>query len=1182
MRNFGVIHLRVIIAWIFIGLVLSSCIRGKFELRRKDSATQETGEPVAQQLLAVTSNKANGVYGSGDEIDIRLRFARAVTVTGIPSVRLETGTSDAIATYASGSGTDEIVFLYAPQQGHATKDLDVHASAQVDLNGGSIVDSEDQSSIATGLPQGSDPKSLASNKDLAIDEAAPVVGELMISTEDITTLTMRARWSAADDTGTAKENLEYKVFFSTANNITNFADAEANGTVLVNWVKNVYSATKSGLTANTTYYFAVFVRDQKGYVSAYTPKSATTEQFCGGNGTVGTPYQICTLGDLHSVRDYLSAYFVVNNNIDASETSTWNDGAGWEPIGLSPRFTGNFNGQHYRISSLFINRPTTTYVGLFGYVEGLTLSSIGLLNVNISGGDYVGGVVGRDHWNAQISYVYSTGKVSGTGDHVGGVLGGGSTSDIADSFSFADVTGATSVGGFAGLLNSGGTITRGFATGTVTASGANVGGMLGICDCTVTRSYAMGNVESTSSAQGAGGFIGRTGTTTISYSFAKGNIKVNRGNGVGGFVGWMGGGTISYSFAEGHVSVTSLPAAGIGGFAGRLIPGTINYSMSTGKVITPGVGGSAVGDTAHVSSVLTGVYGHDRSGLNCIGADVAGQTCTHFATGTVKPDDPISLHPIFNFVRTRYSLGNTTRKISLADEKAYKIWGGCNSEGAAVNITVDDQSASNQDFTRSTTCSNLSWSIALDFSAGSDGTYVVTVDQTGAGAKTITLSKDTAFCKANTTDNASGFAGDIATYNGSSAANAYRICNGAQFDRIRNNVSTAAFYRLENAIDLGTAMRTPLSDNSAGTCTPRFCAALEGNGFFVRNAFIIAPSSDYVSLVGFGGDSTASQHIRNFGVEDSIFIGANNINAIIQVNDVSGGKAVISGLYTNAHVNAITSNAYGLIRTDDTPVSDSMAHTQAISGGPGAQAFGSGNANYSRIYATGNMIASNGTSGLGPNRCTECFATGTGIAESVGGFIIRSGGFSGAAFSGSAISNSYATGHVIFSGAAGTSNYGGGFSGEVNNGSVLDKIYATGMVLSTGHASDTLGGLYGYYNVTPGATVSNSFAAGSMHSRGVSEGGLIGRRINQAGAIVSNSYFWDNALAPTVCIGLDSTGANPTCDEPGATLPARFTGNVGDVPAGGTREPLSSWDFTTPIWKFNTNGSLPILNWYVE
>ncbi|MBY0452088.1 MAG: fibronectin type III domain-containing protein, partial [Bdellovibrionaceae bacterium] len=77
-------------------------------------------------------------------------------------------------------------------------------------------------------------------------------------TADAMTLT----WAAKDDLS-KDEDLSYKVVYSMSDNISTEADAEANGTVLMDWTINTLTANMTSLDMVTTYYVTVLVRDEK-------------------------------------------------------------------------------------------------------------------------------------------------------------------------------------------------------------------------------------------------------------------------------------------------------------------------------------------------------------------------------------------------------------------------------------------------------------------------------------------------------------------------------------------------------------------------------------------------------------------------------------------------------------------------------------------------------------------------------------------------------------------------------------------------------------------------------------------------------------------------------------------------------------------------------------------------------
>ncbi len=81
------------------------------------------------------------IFNVGEIITVSATFSEAVDVTGTPVVFLNVGTETVAATYASGSGTDTLVFEYEVHTFDGDTDgVDVSANA-IDLNGGMIVNS---------------------------------------------------------------------------------------------------------------------------------------------------------------------------------------------------------------------------------------------------------------------------------------------------------------------------------------------------------------------------------------------------------------------------------------------------------------------------------------------------------------------------------------------------------------------------------------------------------------------------------------------------------------------------------------------------------------------------------------------------------------------------------------------------------------------------------------------------------------------------------------------------------------------------------------------------------------------------------------------------------------------------------------------------------------------------------
>ncbi|WP_003545435.1 GLUG motif-containing protein [Desulfotomaculum nigrificans] len=227
-----------------------------------------------------------------------------------------------------------------------------------------------------------------------------------------------------------------------------------------------------------------------------------------GSGTQTDPYKISTPQDLNAVRNNLTAYYELANDIDMSSFGNFT------PIGnSSTKFKGNFNGKGYKIKNLTINISSQD-VGLFGYTENATIQNVAIENADVTSNmqNYVGILVGNIT-TSTISNCYTTGNVSGQYG-VGGLVGWHTSGLIQNCFSHAKVTGKGRVGG---LVGNGVTIDskveKCYSTGLVTVTpDPNLynGGLVGshIDSTKVTDSYF--DINTSGQTISAGG----TGKTT--------------------------------------------------------------------------------------------------------------------------------------------------------------------------------------------------------------------------------------------------------------------------------------------------------------------------------------------------------------------------------------------------------------------------------------------------------------------------------------------------------------------------------------------------------------------------------------------------------------------------------------------------------------------------------------------
>ncbi|VEE14175.1 Pyrrolo-quinoline quinone [Ectopseudomonas mendocina] len=140
--------------------------------------------PIAPTVTSVSSSTPNGTYKIGDVITVTVRFDSAVNVTGTPTLTLETGATDRVLNYVSGSGTDTLSFSYTVQAGDSSADLDYTSSSALSLNGGTIKDGANQNAILTLAAPGA-AGSLGANKALVVDGVRPAATSITLSDSNL-------------------------------------------------------------------------------------------------------------------------------------------------------------------------------------------------------------------------------------------------------------------------------------------------------------------------------------------------------------------------------------------------------------------------------------------------------------------------------------------------------------------------------------------------------------------------------------------------------------------------------------------------------------------------------------------------------------------------------------------------------------------------------------------------------------------------------------------------------------------------------------------------------------------------------------------------------------------------------------------------------------------------------------
>ncbi|WP_278855021.1 DUF5036 family protein [Leyella stercorea] len=205
-------------------------------------------------------------------------------------------------------------------------------------------------------------------------------------------------------------------------------------------------------------------------------KKSDNPKFEAGNGTETEPYIIATAAQLDEVRNFPSACFELSKDIDLSSYLNPNS-SGWTPIEV---FTGKFDGKKHTIKGFWISLSSISNVGLFANIQGSSdnkMASVSNLFVNISKKGITGG------------------------SSVGGICGSLSYGNIENCMVTGDISGYQYVGGIVGRNNdnyySSSIISQCASSGNIIATDDEVGGILGLKygSCSIENCYSIANVK---------------------------------------------------------------------------------------------------------------------------------------------------------------------------------------------------------------------------------------------------------------------------------------------------------------------------------------------------------------------------------------------------------------------------------------------------------------------------------------------------------------------------------------------------------------------------------------------------------------------------------------------------------------------------------------------------------------
>ena len=429
------------------------------------------------------------------------------------------------------------------------------------------------------------------------------------------------------------------------------------GTEAQSWINiglvTSYQFTGVSLTPGETYYLNLRAVDSAGNASSVAQgdgfqvlacNSSLTNDFGGGDGTLASPYRICSLSQWNHFANTSSSwdkYIKLESDLDFTGIVY----ADFKSIGnITTAFTGNFDGNNLTIKNITLN-GTANNIALFLNTNGnATIKNLNLLDINLTSTGSLSGLVFThgstgtltlDH----ISMINLTFSKTGGGlvhtsngplvaqnismNNVligGGAYGGGIAGRIYENATFSDISisniTCNSSGNHKGAVlgNKASTAT----TKTITFQNINLtnmaisglnsykGGLAGsIYDANVTalNCNTAGSIDGSSFMGGLVGYmeIGSSIGSTLDISQSSFNGTMDSSGSAGGLVGIaaISSLTISNSFSKGSIDVWGSTGGGLVGQITTSSPSTISNSYSqtvlTDTHPTTGLVGGIVG-----------------------------------------------------------------------------------------------------------------------------------------------------------------------------------------------------------------------------------------------------------------------------------------------------------------------------------------------------------------------------------------------------------------------------------------------------------------------------------------------------------------------------------------------------------------------------------------------------------
>lgn len=262
----------------------------------------------------------------------------------------------------------------------------------------------------------------------------------------------------------------------------------------------------------------------------WLPISGTAQQFSGGDGSIGNPWQIATWEDLKQLQGqtYNGVYFKQTRNIDAGATTSTAVDNAWRSFSL---VGGEYNGSGFEIANLKI-APVGIGAGFVGSLSsGARLIGVDLVDATCTADGSISAVNGS-LLVAEATQGFIVGcRVKGVltlpnGSFLGGVLGHGIATSVQDCFANVTISGKDYIGGAIGS-NSNSQVSDIRVIGSVTGN-YRVGGAIGdLIGCDLTNMDANTTVNGYRYVSGLVGYMQTPNSELFRRCIVKGTVTGN-------------------------------------------------------------------------------------------------------------------------------------------------------------------------------------------------------------------------------------------------------------------------------------------------------------------------------------------------------------------------------------------------------------------------------------------------------------------------------------------------------------------------------------------------------------------------------------------------------------------------------------------------------------------------------